>query len=78
MTFDSWSAIDLGDSVIRNRKITTVVLSNMRGMRSRALIAFSTVIRSIWPESAPAKLGDHSVDVVLTGDILTAEQKLED
>jgi hypothetical protein len=26
MTFDSWSAIDSGDSVIRNRKITTVVL----------------------------------------------------
>src|SRR5580692_10738612 len=24
MTFDSWSTIDLGDSVIRNRKITTV------------------------------------------------------
>lgn len=26
MIFDSWSAIDSGDSVIRNRKITTVVL----------------------------------------------------
>jgi hypothetical protein len=27
MTFDSWSAIDSADSVIRNRKITTVVLA---------------------------------------------------
>lgn len=29
MTFDSWSAIDSGDSVIRNRKITTVVLGRV-------------------------------------------------
>ena len=31
MTFDSWSAIDSGDSVIRNRKITTVVLGRVDG-----------------------------------------------
>jgi hypothetical protein len=29
MTFDSWSAIDSGDSAIRNRKITTVVLGRV-------------------------------------------------
>jgi len=31
MTFDSWSAIDSGDSVIRNRRITTVVLGRVDG-----------------------------------------------
>lgn len=29
MTSDSWSAIDSDDSVIRNRKITTVVLGHV-------------------------------------------------
>ena len=36
MTFDSWSAIDSGDSVIRNRKITTVVLGSILLNRSTA------------------------------------------
>ena len=40
MTFDSWSAIDSGDSVIRNRKITTVVLGDAFGL--------------VWPRWSPA------------------------
>jgi hypothetical protein len=35
MIFDSWSAIDLGDSVIRNRKITTAVLGCVDGFNQR-------------------------------------------
>ena len=42
MTFDSWSAIDSGDSVIRNRKITTVVLS----VWSRNIVG--TLLAMLW------------------------------
>jgi hypothetical protein len=40
MTFDSWSAIDSGDSVIRNRKITTVVLGAEHGLFLHQYFAF--------------------------------------
>jgi hypothetical protein len=55
MTFDSWSAIDSGDPVIRNRKITTVVLGLAPAVRRAPVGLF---LRGFQPVGHARQVGD--------------------
>src|SRR6185437_2706944 len=71
MIFDSWSAIDSGDSVIRNRKITTVVLGLRHAVDADHIAAIDNVTRRLMQDGQrPAAVGlffsmGHSTVVAL-------------